>query len=189
MQKLYCYIDESGQDTKGKLFIVAVVVVQNTGTRDTVEQQLAQLEGRIKKRTDWRDTHPTIKKTYLTGVMQIPELKDNIVYGIFRRTQDYDQLTAQTLIKAVQTTTNKPVQVTVSIEGRLDETRKRRLTKALRAATVRYRTVRGQRFDSSALIRLADASAGFVSDWERGKSYVKAVLTQPRFHKVFRRLR
>jgi len=26
MQKLYCYIDETGQDTKGKLFLVSIVI-------------------------------------------------------------------------------------------------------------------------------------------------------------------
>jgi hypothetical protein len=27
MQKLYCYVDETGQDTEGRLFVVAVVVI------------------------------------------------------------------------------------------------------------------------------------------------------------------
>ena len=26
-KKIYCYVDETGQDTKGKLFIVSIVVV------------------------------------------------------------------------------------------------------------------------------------------------------------------
>lgn len=29
-KKLYCYVDETGQDTKGKLFIVVVVIVENS---------------------------------------------------------------------------------------------------------------------------------------------------------------
>lgn len=28
VQRLYCYVDESGQDTEGKLFLVAVVVTE-----------------------------------------------------------------------------------------------------------------------------------------------------------------
>ncbi|MBI2599976.1 hypothetical protein HYW43_03590 [Candidatus Daviesbacteria bacterium] len=28
-QKLYCYVDETGQDTQGELFIVSVVVAKN----------------------------------------------------------------------------------------------------------------------------------------------------------------
>lgn len=27
-QKLYCYVDETGQDTKGKLFIVVAIVIE-----------------------------------------------------------------------------------------------------------------------------------------------------------------
>jgi len=28
MQKLYCYVDETGQDTKGKLFLVSVIITE-----------------------------------------------------------------------------------------------------------------------------------------------------------------
>jgi hypothetical protein len=45
--KLYAYVDESGQDTGGRLFVVGVVV---TGTqRDAVFQQLEALEQRRAK--------------------------------------------------------------------------------------------------------------------------------------------
>jgi len=27
-QKLYCYVDETGQDTAGKIFIVSVVIIE-----------------------------------------------------------------------------------------------------------------------------------------------------------------
>lgn len=29
MRKCYCYVDETGQDTKGSLFLVSVVIVQS----------------------------------------------------------------------------------------------------------------------------------------------------------------
>lgn len=41
-QKLYAYVDESGQDTQGELFVVAVVV---TGSeRDALRQALRNIE-------------------------------------------------------------------------------------------------------------------------------------------------
>lgn len=189
MQKLYCYVDESGQDTKGQFFVVGVVVVVETEAREAVEQQLLRLERRVKKRTDWRHTSPTIKKAYLKAVLKLSELKGHLTYNIFKGTQDYDQLIAHTLIQAIHITTKQPVQVTISIEGELNDKKKSRITKALRAAQVRYRAVRGQRFDSGALIRLADACAGFVSDWERGKAYVQDVLSDSHFHDFFQKLR
>ena len=39
-QKLYAYVDESGQDTKGSMFVVSVLVLEEE--RETVLQQLAK---------------------------------------------------------------------------------------------------------------------------------------------------
>jgi hypothetical protein len=189
MQKLYCYVDESGQDTKGKFFIVAVVIACDIASRSELEKQLANLEMRVRKKTDWRHTRSQTRVAYFEEVMRLEALKGMIFYSLFRDTQDYDQLTSQSIIKAVQAVTTQTVKVTVSVEGQLNEVKKRRLAKALRAARVRYDTVRGQRFGSSALIRLADACAGFISDWQRGKPYVKEILNHPRFLYFFLELR
>jgi len=46
-QKLYAYVDESGQDTEGRFFVVSVVLF---GTdRDTVLARLESLEARTGK--------------------------------------------------------------------------------------------------------------------------------------------
>ena len=46
-QKLYAYVDESGQDTEGRFFVVSVVLF---GTdRDTVLARLEALEARTGK--------------------------------------------------------------------------------------------------------------------------------------------
>jgi hypothetical protein len=188
MQKLYCYVDESGQDTKGQLFVAAVVIIVGTEAREPLEHTLRQLERRLKKRTDWRHTKPALKTAYLKAILKLPELKGHLNYRTFTGRQDYDQLIIQTLIQAIQTTGQPPVQVTVAIEGELNAPQKKRVTKALRTAHLRYRTVRGQRFESGALIRLADACAGFISDWERGKAYVQDAVRSPYFRDYFRQL-
>jgi len=41
-QKLYCYVDESGQDTRGKLFVVSVVVAAED--RGISLEQLEKIE-------------------------------------------------------------------------------------------------------------------------------------------------
>jgi len=48
MKKLYYYVDETGQDTQGKFFLVCVVVVDTT-FRDRVEKRLLAMEKRSKK--------------------------------------------------------------------------------------------------------------------------------------------
>lgn len=40
--KLYCYVDETGQDTIGNLFIVAIVIADHR--RDNVQQWLEVVE-------------------------------------------------------------------------------------------------------------------------------------------------
>lgn len=191
MQKLYCYVDESGQDTQGKFFIVALVAVSNTATRDKVEKKLSKLELQLGKKTDWRHTRVEVKIAYLKKVMQLEELRGGIFYALFRGIKNYDFALSQAIIKAIevlQTTMVKPPKVTISIEGELSETKKKKVSRALRKAKIRYRTLRGERFSSNSLVRLADACAGFISDWERGKSYMEELLSHPRFSAFFRKL-
>ena len=42
MQKLYCYVDETGQDTKGKLFIISIVLTERE--RDELEKRIEEIE-------------------------------------------------------------------------------------------------------------------------------------------------
>lgn len=48
MQKLYAYVDESGQDTKGALFVVGVVVLETE--RESILKELEQIEEKSGKR-------------------------------------------------------------------------------------------------------------------------------------------
>lgn len=165
-------MDETGQDTKGRFFIVAIVAVgEGAELKGRLEKQLAKIERQVGKRTDWRHTKNSIKKAYLEKVKNLKRLKGNIWYGLFKGSKNYHGLTTQAIIAAIQAKAKKPYKVSILIEGHLGERRKRRMTKAFRDEKIRYRLVRGLRFKSSALIRLADAFAGFIGDRQRGKSY------------------
>lgn len=52
MLKLYCYVDESGQDTEGRLFIVGGVIT--TQERDELTALCEQIERNVGKRNKWR---------------------------------------------------------------------------------------------------------------------------------------
>lgn len=60
MQKLYCYVDESGQDTRGALFVVALVITGEA--REQVRTALQQIEERTGKHKKWKKTIPSSKK-------------------------------------------------------------------------------------------------------------------------------
>ena len=51
MQKLYCYVDESGQDTEGKLFLVSVVITgsEREGLRNKL-RKIEQMSGKGTKK-------------------------------------------------------------------------------------------------------------------------------------------
>ena len=63
-QKLYCYVDETGQDTLGQFFIVAVVI-----TEDVREQLIARLEHieqvSRKGKAKWTASRPAQRLAYM----------------------------------------------------------------------------------------------------------------------------
>lgn len=48
-KKLYCYVDETGQDTKGKLFLVAIVLEQQ-GQLIRIQNKLDKIEKLTKRK-------------------------------------------------------------------------------------------------------------------------------------------
>jgi hypothetical protein len=69
MQRLYCYVDESGQDTQGKLFLVTAVVTERQ-YREELEQRLLEIEEISRKRQmKWRPTSFERRLAYLEAIL------------------------------------------------------------------------------------------------------------------------
>ena len=87
-QKLYAYVDESGQGTEGRFFVVSVVLF---GTeRDTVLERLEALEARSRKgRVKWRRARYAFRQDYITGLMDLPYLTASIFVTTFRNARNY----------------------------------------------------------------------------------------------------
>jgi NAD(P)-dependent dehydrogenase (short-subunit alcohol dehydrogenase family) len=80
-QKLYAYVDESGQDTEGRFFVVSVVLI---GTdRDTVLARLEALEERSRKgRVKWRRARYAFRQAYIAGLLDMPPTPpQSVVYS------------------------------------------------------------------------------------------------------------
>ena len=92
-EKLYCFVDETGQDTLGKLFIVVAVVA---GTeKEKIEEFLEHCEhesgrGKIK----WTNTKPDRRIKYLELSLKPTWLKGRIFYRKYTDTKAYQDLTA-----------------------------------------------------------------------------------------------
>ena len=69
-QKLYCYVDESGQDTHGELFIVAVVITDDQ--REALLSALEQIERDSGKGANkWHKTMPQRRLDYIAAVLKL----------------------------------------------------------------------------------------------------------------------
>src|SRR3989344_7571985 len=92
IKKLYCYVDETGQDTEGKLFIVSVVVASNE--RDELMKLCEKIEKESGKgKFKWGKAEKKLRLDYLKRIFETKIFKGKLRYSVFRDTKDYDLAT------------------------------------------------------------------------------------------------
>ncbi len=162
-QKLYCYIDETGQHTDGQLFFVSVVILSDD--RDDLRRELAVIEESSGKHArKW--TRATIKQreAYMRGLLRTTPFAGKLYYSKYEDTRAYVDLTILTAAKAINTHAPEHEHTaTIFVDG-LKRTEQHRFASGLRKLRVHVRKVRGMNDQSDIFIRLADALAGFVRD-------------------------
>ena len=164
IKKLYCYVDENGQDTKGRIFIVSVVVTGRK--RDDLLNLCEQLEQESGKgKFKWGKAEYKYRLEYLRRVFANNHFKENLRYSIFSRTTDYDSATINGIAKAILW--RKPAQkytTMIYVDG-LSKLKRNEYGSRLRKLGIPTHKVQGVKKDeNNALTRLADAVAGFVRD-------------------------
>lgn len=170
--KLYCYVDETGQDTEGRFFLVAVVLKESKEL-EVLEQKLEDIEKRSgKKQLKWRKIKNEIKKKYLEELLKVPELKNAIFYSIYENTKAFSSLTSLTIAKAILAKENKEYTATVIIDG-LNDKERERVGNDLKKLKIKYRKIRGMKDEKSIFLRLADAMAGFLREVKEKEPYTK----------------
>ncbi|MBI2040461.1 hypothetical protein HYT18_05330 [Candidatus Microgenomates bacterium] len=162
-QKLYCYVDETGQDTLGEIFVVTVVVPQN---RDEVLRYVENVEIQSGKgKFKWGRAKPDKRIKYLETIFSQRKYPLKIYYSYYKDTKEYKTQTILTITKAVFTVRNfKEHRFIVAVDG-LSQKDQKYYGSELRKLGVPSREVKGiARDQTNALIRLADSIAGFVRD-------------------------
>ena len=179
-KKLYCYVDETGQDTEGDIFVVSVIVPEN---RDELLEYLGKLEAKSgKHRLKWGRAKPANRLWYIEEIFGQRKYPLEVYYSVYRETKEYKNSTVLSIAKAIHAIEDfKEKQFTILIDG-LNKKDQRYYGFQLHRLGVPARKVRGIRKDENdALIRLADAVCGFVRDVfekEKGKGkeiYQKAI--------------
>jgi hypothetical protein len=180
-QKLYAYVDESGQDTLGELFVVATVLTADNHER--VRQSLERLERALGKGLrKWIKATPRQRLAYLTAVLQLPALHGRLFAAHFTNTTTYLPCVLTTITQAVTAgAAGQPARATVLIDG-LQKTVRQDVAAALRVQLqphhIRVEKVRGLDEESDALMRLADAMAGFVRHALEGRPALAPLLAE-----------
>lgn len=169
-QKLYCYVDENGQDTLGNLFIVSVVVTEeNRDELLSLCEKLEEVSG--KKKDKWGGAKHDKRMRYINHIFADDRFKGLLRYEVFKNTKDYNTATVTAIVSSVKW--NKPIgkyTTMVYVDG-LSKLKRKEYGARLRHMGLPVRRIKSiARDETNALTRLADSVAGFVRDAIDGKS-------------------
>ena len=159
--KLYCYVDETGQDTMGDFFLVAVVIAREN--RDRLADQLELIERASGKgRVKWTKVRERVGLDYIKRVLGAPDFKGALYFSSYHDTKAYMALTVIGTAKAIISAAGDRAETTVYVDG-LPKSKLRWFGVELRRLSVRSSKVSGvRREEADSLMCLADAVAGFV---------------------------
>ena len=169
IQKLYCYVDETGQDARSQFFLVSVVIAE--ADREAFLKALTRIEkdsgkGNVK----WISAKDSTRMAYMRQVLDNPLFKGRLHYAVYPRTPDYFAKTVLTVGRAITAyITSEDYRATVLIDG-LSKSLIPQAGVALRRLHIKIFKVRGiRKEENDALMRLADALCGFVRAAREGR--------------------
>ena len=175
-QKLYCFVDETGQDDRSKFFIVVTVI-----SSDEVDQ-LRSLVARLEKQSKvgskkWHKLRSPERETFLELVLRHQTKLGQVFFGQYEKPLPFFLPMLETLTKAILSIAQEEHQVVVYVDG-IDKKKSHELTNALRLKGVKTKLVRSARDESEPLIRLADRWAGCIRDGIEGLEVNQAIVTE-----------
>ena len=161
--KLYCYADETGQETAGQFFLVSIVITDST-RKNYLEEKLEEVEKKTGKYKKWAKEDIDVRIRYLKEIAKIKDLQFSIYYSVYSQTKEYTHLTSLSIAKAILSNISGEYTVTVIIDG-LTKIDTAKVKKDLKDLKIKYDIIRGMKDEQSAFLRLADCMAGFIRDY------------------------
>lgn len=161
MQKLYCYVDETGQDTQGEMFIVVVSII--TDNNRELEKRLIKLEQDTKKLLKWNRSSHKQRSAFMEGLGAILNTEVVVYWSCYHSSNKYQDLTSLTVIRAITSHATIPYQSTIILDG-ASKKNVRKISTILRKHSIYTKKVKGERDDSNVFLRLSDSCAGFIRD-------------------------
>ncbi len=164
MRKLYCFVDENGLETRGRIFIVALIAF--TENAATISDECAGYEHISGKgKTKWGKAEHSRRLAYLKHTFKSPTLNGYLHYAVFYNTQDYESSTLDAIARTVRYHSTQETCKAVIYVDALSKTKRHTFGNRLRKAGISTHKVQGiTKDENNPLVRLADAIAGFVRD-------------------------
>jgi hypothetical protein len=193
MQRLYCYVDESGQDTQARssreaFFIVSVVVTAKNA--EELERRCLRYEKASNKVLKWSKTKREYAYHFIRLVFADQQFRESLRFTVHEPTDDkpfidFDRATAVTILKVITVSVSRlgisfdDYTADVFIDG-ISKTQQWVYKNWLKGRHCNVRSVHRARDESYALIRLADAVAGLVRDFREGNEEAGQLLAHGR---------
>lgn len=176
MQKIYCYVDESGQDVGSAFFVVVVVIsFQDQGI---LRQELTEIEKVAKTGgRKWHKSRSERRMKYLRMALERKIGKGDVFFGRYKKPLPYFLPILEMLEKAIKKKARGMYKARVYIDG-IDHKKASELTNALRLRSISLEHIKSRRDESEPLIRLADMWAGCVRGALLGHRKVKAIVVK-----------
>lgn len=176
-RKIYCYVDETGQDAASAVFVV--VAVTSAGEQDKIRRALIEIEEAAGTgRRKWHKTKPERRLAYLHMVLKEGVVPDGIFYGSYEKPLPYFFPFLEVIEYAVKSIVGTEEYLTRIFVDGIDRQKAKELTNALRLRGVSLELVKGRRDESEPLIRLADMWAGCIRGAIKGKALEREVLAR-----------
>ena len=184
-QKLYCYVDETGQDTLGEFFLVSIVVLDDK--REELKEWLRALEKESGKgQKKWTKATRKQRKAYIEQIVADERFAELIFYSHYTDSRSYVDLTILSTAKAILEKAKEPYETRVYVDG-LRKSERRAFTAGLRRLRVRVDFVRGLTDEADEFIRLSDAIAGFLRDAIEGDEDMEKLHRRATANRVIKR--
>ena len=160
IQKLYCYVDETGQDTRSEFFVVVALVTDQE--QETLRNKLLSVEKLTKVGVKkWHKLRSAHRLQYLREILSQGIGKNEIFFGKYRKPLPYFLPILETIEKGIRLKAQLPYRTIVIIDG-IDYKKATELTGALRLRNITLELVRSARDESEPLLRLTDRWAGCI---------------------------
>jgi hypothetical protein len=153
-----------------------VALVVTGRERDALLREAERIEHKSGKRLiKWRKTRLERKVAYLHAILSSPQFAGKLFFAHYAGIKGaYLDLVALSAARAILRQAPEHFSATVIVDG-LHESEVWHFARILRGLRIPVRKVRGMKDESSSLIRLADAVAGFVRDFLEGEPYTREI--------------